>query len=57
VGESSSQTAEKVKGEESEVSQVILYVVSKYPEIKHISKEVKRSSVNKHRSENGKGKK
>lgn len=48
VSESSSSTTEKVKEEESEVPQVILYVVSKYPEIKHISKEVKRSSVDKH---------
>lgn len=57
VGESSSRTAEKIKNKEFKVSQVIFYVISKYPEVKHISEEVKRASVNKHRGENGEGKK
>ena len=54
LADARSKPAKNVKDEESQSSQSILNVISKDPEIQHVSYQVKPSSVEEHRCENGK---
>src|SRR5262249_22748051 len=47
------QTAEKIKYEVPEMAQTIFDVVAKYPQVPHVSDQVKPAAVQKHRSEKG----
>jgi hypothetical protein len=51
VCQARAQTGEKIKKDKPERAQIILDVISEYPEIEHVSEKMENASVQKHRCE------